>query len=62
MDYRVSYEHSLKNDPRASIVQTPSQLVGEIPNNTPRPLLLEYITKLILVGRRTSERSGILIL
>ena len=48
MDYRVSYEHSLKSDPDAFIVLVPSQLVDEIPGNIPRALLPEYITELIL--------------
>ncbi|WOD19104.1 hypothetical protein [Paraburkholderia kirstenboschensis] len=48
MDYRVSYEHSLKNDPDVFIVQVPSQLVGGIPGNIPRALLPEYIAELIL--------------
>jgi hypothetical protein len=48
MDYQVSYEHSLKSDPGAFIVQVPSQLVDGIPSNIPRALLPEYITELIL--------------
>ncbi|RQZ39163.1 hypothetical protein DIE16_13390 [Burkholderia sp. Bp9090] len=48
MDYRVSYEHSLKNDPDEYIVHVPSQLVEEVPANVPRALLPEYITELIL--------------
>ncbi|MFP3569875.1 hypothetical protein [Paraburkholderia sp. SIMBA_030] len=48
MDYRVSYEHSLKSDPDAFIVQVPSQFVGGIPGNIPRALLPEYIAELIL--------------
>jgi hypothetical protein len=36
MDYRVSYEHSLKNAPDEFIVQVPSQLVEDIPANVPR--------------------------
>jgi hypothetical protein len=48
MDYRVSYEHSLKNAPNEFIVQVPSQLVEDIPANVPRALLPEYITDLIL--------------
>jgi len=47
MDYRVSYEHSLKSDPDAFIVQVPSQLVEGIPTSIPRALLPEYITELI---------------
>jgi hypothetical protein len=48
MDYRVSYEHSLKNEPDESIVHVPSQLVEDIPANVPRALLPEYIADLIL--------------
>lgn len=48
MDYRVSYEHSLKNDPDEYIVHVPSQLVEGVPANVPRALLPEYITELIL--------------
>jgi hypothetical protein len=48
MDYRVSYEHSLKNAPDEFIVHVPSQLVGDIPANVPRVLLPEYIADLIL--------------
>jgi hypothetical protein len=48
MDYRVSYEHSLKNRPDEFIVRVPSQLVENIPANVPRALLHEYITELIL--------------
>jgi hypothetical protein len=36
MDYRVSYEHSLKNAPDEFIVQVPSQLVEDIPAIVPR--------------------------
>jgi hypothetical protein len=48
MDYRVRYEHSLKSDPDAFIVQVPSQLVDAVPGNIPRELLPEYTTELIL--------------
>jgi hypothetical protein len=48
MDYRVSYEHSLKNEPDAFIVQVPSQLVQDVPANVPRALLPKFITDLIL--------------
>ncbi|MGZ2744452.1 hypothetical protein [Burkholderia stagnalis] len=48
MDYRVSYEHSLKNDPDNYIAHVPSQLVEGVPANVPRALLPEYITELIL--------------
>ncbi|MDN7629688.1 hypothetical protein [Burkholderia cenocepacia] len=55
MDYRVSYEHSLKNDPDEYIVHVPSQLVEGVPGNVPRALLPEYITELIL---KRSPRMG----
>lgn len=55
MDYRVSYEHSLKNAPDEFIVRVPSQLVEDIPANVPRALLPEYITDLIL---KRSPRIG----
>jgi hypothetical protein len=55
MDYRVSYEHNLKNAPDEFIVQVPSQLVEDIPANVPRALLPEYITDLIL---KRSPRIG----
>ena len=48
MDYRVSYEHSLKNAPDEFIVHVPLQLVEDVPANVPRALLPEYITDLIL--------------
>lgn len=48
MEYRVSYEHSLKSAPDDFIVHVPSQLVGDVPANVPRALLPEYITELIL--------------
>jgi hypothetical protein len=48
MDYRVSYEHSLKNEPDEFIVHVPSQRVEDIPANVPRALLPEYITEMIL--------------
>lgn len=48
MDYRVSYEHSLKNKPDEFIVHVPSQFVEGVPANVPRALLAEYITDLIL--------------
>jgi hypothetical protein len=47
MDYRVSYEHSLKNAPDEFIVHVPSQLVEDIPASVPRALLPEYIADLI---------------
>ncbi|WP_207001267.1 hypothetical protein [Trinickia mobilis] len=55
MDYRVSYEHSLKSAPVEFIVRAPSQLVEDIPANVPRALLPEYITELIL---KRSPRIG----
>lgn len=48
MDYRVSYEHSLKNALGEFIVHVPSQLVEDIPANVPRALVPEYIAELIL--------------
>ncbi|KAE8758398.1 hypothetical protein FSO04_18555 [Paraburkholderia madseniana] len=48
MDYRVSYEHSLKSAPDDFIVHVPPQLVDDVPANVPRALLPEYITDLIL--------------
>lgn len=48
MDYRVSYEHSLKNAPEEFIVHVPSQLVEGIPANVPRALVPEYIADPIL--------------
>lgn len=56
MNYRVSYEHSLKSEPDAFIVQVPSQLVGGVPANIPRALLPEYITDLILQRSPTIGR------
>lgn len=56
MDYRISYEHSLKSEPDAFIVQVPSQLVQEVPGNIPRALLPEYITDLILQRSPTIGR------
>lgn len=47
MDYRVSYEHSLKSNPDDFIVHVPSQVV-EVPAEIPRAMLPEYITDLIL--------------
>ncbi|KVR14093.1 hypothetical protein WK11_29120 [Burkholderia ubonensis] len=46
MDYRVTYEHSLKNAPDDFIVHVPSQLVEGVPANIPRALLPEYIADL----------------
>ncbi|QCP51822.1 hypothetical protein FAZ95_16785 [Trinickia violacea] len=56
MDYRVSYEHSLKSAPAAFIVQVPSQLVQDVPADIPRELLPEYITDLILQRSPTIGR------
>jgi hypothetical protein len=47
MDYRVSYEHSLKSSPEEFIVNVPSQMVN-VPAEIPRATLPEYITDLIL--------------
>ncbi len=55
MNYRVTYEHSLRSEPDKFIVQVPSQLVDDIPANVPRALLPEYITELIL---QRSPRIG----
>ena len=48
MNYHVSYEHSLKSAPNDFIVQVPSQLVDNVPDDIPFALLAEYITNLIL--------------
>ena len=48
MDYRVSFEDSLKSAPDDFIVHVPSQLVDDVPASVPRALLPEYITDLIL--------------
>jgi hypothetical protein len=55
MDYRVTYEHSLKSAPEDYIVHLPSPLVDDVPANVPRALLPEYITELIL---KRSPRIG----
>jgi len=55
MDYHVSYEHSLKDDPDQFIVHVSSQLVEDVPANVPCALLPEYITDLIL---KRSPRIG----
>ncbi|MCS6500729.1 hypothetical protein NYD60_11955 [Burkholderia thailandensis] len=47
MQYRVAYEHSLRDAPDDFIVHVPSQLVDDIPANIPRALLPEYITDII---------------
>ncbi|WP_144157620.1 hypothetical protein [Paraburkholderia sp. BCC1885] len=49
MDYRVSYEYSLKDTPGDFVARVPSQLVDDIPANMPRALLPEYIAELILM-------------
>ncbi len=46
MDYRVSYEYSLKSESDAFITQVPSQLVQEVRGNIPHTLLPEHITDL----------------
>ncbi|MCA8292465.1 hypothetical protein LGN19_01545 [Burkholderia sp. AU30198] len=56
MDYQVSYEHSLKGEPDAFIVQVPSQLVHDVPANISRALLPEYITERILKRSPTIGR------
>lgn len=48
MNYRVTYEHSLKSAPNDFIVLVPSQLVENVPASVPRALLPEFITDLIL--------------
>jgi len=47
MDYRVSYEHSLAEDPDNFVVLVPSQLVTDVPANVPRALLPEFIGEVI---------------
>lgn len=48
MNYHVTYEHSLKSAPDDFIVHVPCQLVDNVPDDIPRALLPEFITKLIL--------------
>jgi hypothetical protein len=48
VNYNVSYEHSLKGESNNFIVKVPSQLVENVPANTPRALLPEFITELIM--------------
>lgn len=48
MDYGVSYEPSLKNEPDDFIAHVPSQLIDDVAANIPRALLPEYIADLIL--------------
>ena len=57
MDYRVSYEHSLKNAPDDFIVHVSSQIVEDVPANVPRALLPEYMTDLILKRSRQIGKS-----
>ncbi|MGE8166014.1 hypothetical protein ACQKRQ_38475 [Paraburkholderia sp. NPDC080076] len=47
MEYRVSYEHSLKSAPDEYIVHVPSQMVVDVPASIPRALLPEYFANLI---------------
>jgi hypothetical protein len=47
VEYRVSYEHSLKSAPDEYIVHVPSQTVIDVPASIPRALLPEYIANLI---------------
>ncbi|WP_116138965.1 hypothetical protein [Paraburkholderia sp. BL27I4N3] len=47
MEYRVSYEHSLKSALDEYIVHVPSQMVVDVPASIPRALLPEYIANLI---------------
>ncbi|WP_249193184.1 MULTISPECIES: hypothetical protein [Burkholderia cepacia complex] len=48
MQVHVTYEHSLSDAPDDFIVRVPSQLIDDIPANTPPVLLREYLTNLIL--------------
>ncbi len=48
MNYRVTYEHSLKSAPNDFIVHVPCQVVDNVPDNIPFALLPEFITDLIL--------------
>ncbi|CAG9258026.1 conserved hypothetical protein [Burkholderia diffusa] len=57
MDYRVSYEHSLRQAPDDFIAQVASQLITDVPANIPRALLPEYIADLIL--KRSPEIAQI---
>ena len=57
MDYRVSYEHSLRQAPDDFIAQIASQLITDVPANIPRALLPEFITDLIL--KRSPEIARI---
>ncbi|WP_028227406.1 hypothetical protein [Paraburkholderia ferrariae] len=56
MDYRVSYEHSLKSEPDVFIVRVPAQLERDVPANVPGARLPEYITHLILQRSSAIER------
>ncbi|WEY40537.1 hypothetical protein [Paraburkholderia sp. SUR17] len=48
MDYRITYEYSVRDKPDEFIAHVPSQLVADVPANVPRALLPEYIVELIL--------------
>lgn len=48
MNYRVTYEHSLKSAPNDFIVHVPCQVVDNVPDDIPFALLPEFITNLIL--------------
>jgi hypothetical protein len=47
LDYRVTYEYRLLDDPENFIFHVPGQLVSNVPANVPRALLPEFITGLI---------------
>lgn len=55
MDYRVTYEYSLLDDPENFMFQVPAQLVSNVPANVPRALLPEFITGII---KHRSEQIG----
>lgn len=55
MDYRVTYEHSLADDPDNFIVRVPEQMVSNVPANIPRALLPEFIAGLV---RHRSPQIG----
>ncbi|HDR8936295.1 hypothetical protein [Burkholderia vietnamiensis] len=57
MDYRVAYEHSLRQAPDDFIGQVAAQLITNVPANIPRALLPEYIVDLIL--KRSPEIAQI---
>lgn len=56
MQYRVAYEHSLKDHADDFIVHMPSQLIDTVPANILRALLLKYITELILSRSPTMSK------